>query len=198
MLRYVDRIYVTRTLNDIFGFDWDFAIDWQDIREDQVTVRGRLTVRTAGGSAIEKCQYGGAQIKFNKKSKKPVSIADDLKAAGSDALKKCATLLGIGLDLSEGQAKSGQLLAAQQGNGRIVSSRNGSKPSTPVTVTEDVRNLLRKNQINEDAVLVWLGEKYSRSFETLEDVPEAGLRRILERLKDDPASFVSEMMFVKR
>jgi hypothetical protein len=49
-----------------------------------------------------KTQFGGADIKRHAsgaKSGRPLSIADDYKAAASDALKKCASLLGIGLDL---------------------------------------------------------------------------------------------------
>ena len=45
--------------------------------------------------------FGGSDIARHRETQKPVSIADDLKAAASDALKKCATLFGIGLHLYE-------------------------------------------------------------------------------------------------
>src|SRR5205085_662824 len=54
------------------------------------------------GQTIVKTQFGGAEIKRHAsgpRSGRPLSIADDYKAAASDALKKCASLLGIGLDL---------------------------------------------------------------------------------------------------
>lgn len=99
---YVEHGYVTERLNLVFGFNWDFEIVDKQILEDEVVVEARLTVRTPGGQTIVKTQFGGADIKRHSsgpKSGRPLSIADDFKAAGSDALKKCASLLGIGLDL---------------------------------------------------------------------------------------------------
>lgn len=101
-LAYVEHGYVTELLNKVFGFNWDFEITDKQILEDEVLVEARLTVRTPAGQTIVKTQFGGADIKrftTGPKSGRPLSIADDYKAAGSDALKKCASLLGIGLDL---------------------------------------------------------------------------------------------------
>jgi hypothetical protein len=99
---YVEHGYVTERLNLVFGFNWDFEIVDKQILEDEVIVEARLTVRTPGGQTIVKTQFGGADIKrhaLGPKNGRPLSIADDYKAAASDALKKCASLLGIGLDL---------------------------------------------------------------------------------------------------
>src|SRR4051812_41315436 len=99
---YVEHGYVTERLNLVFGFNWDFEVTDKQILEDEVIVEARLTVRTPGGQTILKTQFGGAEIKRHAsgaKSGRPLSIADDYKAAASDALKKCASLLGIGLDL---------------------------------------------------------------------------------------------------
>ena len=99
---YVEHGYVTERLNLVFGFNWDFEIVDKQMLDDEVIVEARLTVRTPGGQTIVKTQFGGAEIKRHAsgaKSGRPLSIADDYKAAASDALKKCASLLGIGLDL---------------------------------------------------------------------------------------------------
>ncbi|HKP51479.1 MAG TPA: Rad52/Rad22 family DNA repair protein [Chloroflexia bacterium] len=99
---YVEHGYVTERLNMVFGFNWDFEIIDKQILEDEVIVEAKLTVRTPKGQTIVKTQFGGADIKRHASGPKmgrPLSIADDYKAAGSDALKKCASLLGIGLDL---------------------------------------------------------------------------------------------------
>ncbi len=99
---YVEHGYVTERLNLVFGFNWDFDIVDKQILEDEVIVEAKLTVRTPKGQTIVKTQFGGADIKRHTSGAKmgrPLSIADDYKAAGSDALKKCASLLGIGLDL---------------------------------------------------------------------------------------------------
>ncbi len=97
-LSYVEVGYVINTLNQVFGWDWDFRILDQQIGNKQVWVRGELTVRLRGHT-ITKGQYGGSEIKFNRTSGEPVGIADDLKAAASDCLKKCASLLGIAGDV---------------------------------------------------------------------------------------------------
>lgn len=96
-LEYVEVGYVISTLNQIFGWDWDFIILDQQIGKKQVWVRGELTVRLRGHS-ITKGQYGGSDIKLNRQGQ-PLSIADDLKAASSDCLKKCASMLGIAGDV---------------------------------------------------------------------------------------------------
>jgi hypothetical protein len=98
MINYVEVGYVINLLNQAFGWDWDFRIQEQQIGKVQVWVRGELTVRLKGHEIV-KGQYGGADIKMNKTTGQPVSIADDLKAAASDCLKKCASLLGVAGDL---------------------------------------------------------------------------------------------------
>jgi hypothetical protein len=57
-------------------------------------VLGRLA--TCG---IVKTQFGSSAITRAKETGETVSLADDLKAAATDALKKCATQLGVGLYL---------------------------------------------------------------------------------------------------
>jgi recombination DNA repair RAD52 pathway protein len=97
MLSYVEIGYVVNILNQVFGWDWDFRIIEQQIGQRQVWVRGELTVRLKDHS-VTKSQYGGSDIKFNRNSE-AISIADDLKAAASDCLKKCASLLGVASDV---------------------------------------------------------------------------------------------------
>jgi hypothetical protein len=98
VLDYVEIGYVVNILNQAFGWDWDFRITEQQIGRKQVWVRGELTVRLQE-KVITKAQYGGADIKFNRSTGETVSIADDLKAAASDCLKKCASLLGVAGDI---------------------------------------------------------------------------------------------------
>jgi hypothetical protein len=97
-LDYVEVGYIIDLLNRAFGWDWDFRITAEQIGKAQVWVRGELSVHFSDHIVI-KAQYGGASIKMNKTTNSPVSIADDLKAAASDALKKCASLLGVAGDV---------------------------------------------------------------------------------------------------
>lgn len=93
---YLETHTVIQRLNDALAGDWSFTIEKYEIREDvnEVIVLGRLDA-----ADVSKMQIGSAQLKRNRTSGEPVSIGDDLKAAASDSLKKCATLLGVGLHL---------------------------------------------------------------------------------------------------
>lgn len=96
-LSYVEVGYVVNVLNRAFGWNWDFRVIEQQIGKKQVWVRGELTVRV-DGNPIVKSQYGGSDIRLGR-SGESVNIADDLKTAASDCLKKCASLLGIAGDI---------------------------------------------------------------------------------------------------
>ena len=119
---YVSGGYVKKCLNLMFGWDWDFEIIDQIIQFGEVVVKGRLTCRT-GTKTIVKTQFGNKEIVFkttvekdeygktvmvDKKGRKvpkkistdqPLSIGNDMKAAATDALKKCASEIGIAADV---------------------------------------------------------------------------------------------------
>lgn len=97
---YVTVSYVTKVLNYTFGWNWDFEVVEQGRESNQVWVKGRLTVRGQDqGQVISKTQFGRADIKFKKDSKDMLDYGNDLKAAASDALKKCASMFGVASDL---------------------------------------------------------------------------------------------------
>lgn len=107
---YVEGHYCIKWLNFNFGWNWDYEIVIQptaseivqliDKKIDQVWVTGKLTVHSSDNKySIVKTQGGKADIKYLKNSRTPVSIGDDLKAAATDALKKCASLLGFASDV---------------------------------------------------------------------------------------------------
>lgn len=97
---YVSGSYVKKVLNLMFGWDWDFQVLEQIANVDlgEIVVKGRLTVRS-GGKTIVKEQFGNKEIVFKKGTKTPLSFGNDLKAAATDALKKCANDLGIAQDV---------------------------------------------------------------------------------------------------
>lgn len=123
--KYVTGVRVKKVLNLMFGWNWDFIIDKFDVNMDakQVIVLGKLAVRT-GGQEIIKTQFGRADIKFKTETRKdekgniikelnkfnemkpkkvptniPLDLGNDLKAAATDALKKCASEFGIASDV---------------------------------------------------------------------------------------------------
>lgn len=97
---YVTGSYITKALNFVFGWNWDFEVMEHGVQGDQIWVKGRLTVRgTKEGEQIVKTQFGRADIKFKKDTKVMLDFGNDLKAATTDAMKKCASLLGIASDI---------------------------------------------------------------------------------------------------
>jgi hypothetical protein len=97
---YVTVSYVQRVLDYVFGWNWDFEIVEHGKEADHVWVLGRLTVRSSDGKhAITKTQFGRSEVKHKKDTKEYLDYGNDLKAASSDALKKCASMLGIARDI---------------------------------------------------------------------------------------------------
>jgi recombination DNA repair RAD52 pathway protein len=96
---YVTGVYVKKVLNLMFGWNWDFEVEKFDINIEarQCIVLGKLTCRV-GENRIVKMQFGRADMKF-KKSGEPLDLGNDLKAATTDALKKCASEIGIASDI---------------------------------------------------------------------------------------------------
>jgi hypothetical protein len=105
---YVTGGYVKKMLNLMFGWDWDFEITDEKIliEAGEVVVKGRLTCRV-GDKTIVKMQFGNKDIMFKNdwvdgkkvKTNIPLSVGNDMKAAATDCLKKCAAELGIASDI---------------------------------------------------------------------------------------------------
>ena len=115
MLSYIETHAVISRLNE--GCDaWSFEVTRHEIHEAEVVVLGRLTA-----DGVVKMAFGGSSITRGQDGE-PVSLADDLKAASSDALKKTASLLGVGLELYGGGNGHGE----KNGNGNGHAAGNGS------------------------------------------------------------------------
>jgi hypothetical protein len=122
-LDYVEGATVIQRLNEALDCDWTFEVIEHRVDEQEVLVLGRLS---HGG--ISKMQFGRSTITRTKSDESVVSLGDDLKAAATDALKKCATLLGVGLFLYvDTTAKAPPppstaqpAASASNGNGRIT------------------------------------------------------------------------------
>ena len=99
VLDYVEGHTVIQRLNDAFDGLWSFEILKCKIleKEDEVVVLGRLSAE-----GVVKCQFGASRITRSKETGEIISLSDDLKAAATDSLKKCATMLGVGLHLYNG------------------------------------------------------------------------------------------------
>ena len=109
MLSYIDTPLVIERLNTAFAGDWSFRIVSHEVTDAEVLVLGELE---AGG--VVKQQFGGKDREDN------VPLGDTAKAAASDAVKKCATLLGVGLELYVKENGSGQ--SSESGSGSTGNS----------------------------------------------------------------------------
>jgi len=91
-LSYVETHAVIARLNEAADFDWSFEVVKYEVMAAEVLVLGKLTI-----DGITKMAFGGSSVTQDN-SGKEVSLADDLKAATSDALKKASSLYGVGLE----------------------------------------------------------------------------------------------------
>src|ERR1044071_9348964 len=94
VLDYIEGCAVIQRLNECFDAEWIFEIQDHRVYDDEVVVLGNLTAQ-----GVAKSQFGKSRIKRAKKDNSIISLGDDLKAAATDCLKKCATLFGVGLHL---------------------------------------------------------------------------------------------------
>jgi hypothetical protein len=89
----------------MFGFAWNFEVKAfeTNLIARQAIVHGRLTCNGANGVQIIKEQFGRVDLKFRKGTDIPLDLGNDLKAATTDALKKCAAELGVAMDVYSGE-----------------------------------------------------------------------------------------------
>jgi len=96
-LTYVETHNYIERLNEAYDGRWDFEVLEHQVLDAEVVVLGRLVA-----DGVTKTAFGGSSRTVSRDSGEALSLADDLKAAASDALKKCCSLLGLGLHLYGG------------------------------------------------------------------------------------------------
>lgn len=119
---YVTGTYVKKVLNYTFGWAWSFEVKDKGREGKLVWVLGKLTIVNPKTfqPMIVKEQFGRADLKTKRDSKDEyLDYGNDLKAASTDALKKCAAELGIASDIygknefREVKATGGKVAAEQ-------------------------------------------------------------------------------------
>jgi len=116
VLDYIEGCAVIQRLNECFDADWIFEIQEHRIYDEEVVVLAKLTAQ-----GVSKSQFGKSRITRSKKDSSIISLGDDLKAAATDCLKKCATLFGVGLHLYFGVPPAGA-----NGNGHVNGNGSGN------------------------------------------------------------------------
>ena len=157
-LAYVSGHTVIQRLNDAFESAWSFEITTHEIHQDEVIVIGKLTAE-----GITKTQFGSSRITKNRETGEMVSLADDLKAATTDALKKCATLFGVGLHLyadkplsqvSDTTTKKGNGGDSNSGNGGNGKGRLTSKQHSFLLKLANEKGMTKK-ELNDQSVEIY-------------------------------------------
>ena len=131
---YVTGAYVKKVLNYIFAWMWDFEIREHGKEDTLVWVLGRLTIKNRSGKPmIVKEQFGRAEIKFKRGTKSTLDFGNDLKAAATDSLKKCASELGIASDIY-GKEEFKEIQQVDKG---FIPPVNGDKPALKIKAGPD-------------------------------------------------------------
>lgn len=160
-LTYVDGEMVVSRLNEVLGFDgWSFEVIDVTVLEDEVWARGRMTVYTekrtvireqAGGQIINRTRGTPARPYVPADGDRPeqpavpaqkgqiIELNNDIKGAITDCLKKCATLVGVGLYLYDPQERrevEAEMKAEKRGGSAPKAPVSGAAPtSSPTTGT---------------------------------------------------------------
>jgi hypothetical protein len=101
-LLYISGEQVVSRLNEVLGVSgWSFRILHQEIHAeaDEVWALGEM-VAEIDGKTVTRQQFGSQKVKRSRSTGAPLDLGFDLKGAATDAMKKCASLLGVGLYLS--------------------------------------------------------------------------------------------------
>lgn len=131
-LEYIDGEQAISRLNETIGFlAWSFRIVEHGIHAeaDECWALGELTV-TVGDRRVTRQQFGSQKVKRSRTSGMPLDIGFDLKGAATDALKKCATLIGCALYLYEKESPGDRVVAPGNGSRPAADSGPKSMPSS--------------------------------------------------------------------
>jgi hypothetical protein len=99
---FISGEQVISRLNEVLGVaGWSFRVLRQEVHAeaDEVWALGEL-VASIDGQTVTRQQFGSQKIKRSRSTGVPLDLGFDLKGATTDALKKCASWLGVGLYLS--------------------------------------------------------------------------------------------------
>ncbi len=164
---YVTGGYIKKCLNLMFGWDWDFEILDEKILYGEAIVKGKLTCRS-NDKTIIKMQFGNKDIMYRKQNAEeiskgleriPLSIGNDLKAAATDCLKKCAAEIGISADIYN----------KEDFNEIKVDTSNGYNLESLKCLYAEKINLIPENEIENICRIIDNQEKlsYKKAIENL-------------------------------
>lgn len=149
---YVTGGYVRKCLNLMFGWDWSFEIIEQLVMHGEAIVKGKLTCNS-NGKTIVKMQFGNKDIAYKKEPDKdgnriPLSIGNDLKAAATDCLKKCAAEIGIAADIYNKEDFTPiEVVSTQEIFDELVYWFNLKKGSLPLDILSNTERIIETKEV---------------------------------------------------
>ena len=160
-LQYVEAHEYIHRLNEAFGVAWSFQIIQHEVLDQEVLVVGKLTTH-----GFVKMAFGGSSITKAKDSGAIISIADDLKAAATDAFKKSCSFLGLGLHLyQDGNGKGSVNNQSAHGhNNGSTRSDNGNGRLTSRQL-EAILSIGRDNGLDREQIRQMSLDRFSRNLE---------------------------------
>ncbi len=178
-LSYVEAHTVIRRLNRLheFGLTWDWVVTHEDVKkvgegEELMVVRGVLTIPGMGsreGYGVQRISARGGE--------------DLVKGASSDALKKAATLFGVGLELYGPDYEEDQEKPRQQ-----AQRPQPAPPAPAAQVEERARARATENDALTDAKVAF-AEEAGREVKTNPDDPQS--RASMAKMQRLAASLLS-------
>jgi hypothetical protein len=154
-LSYVPTFAVVERLNEGCT-EWSFEIVKHELVGDEMIVIGKLAA-----DGVVKMAFGGATVSRSREGF-VVDLGDTAKAAASDALKKAASLLGVGLELHRGGAPATVTTSA-------ANETKAQAPAAPavgdrITTKQlaAIQSVTRKQDIGRDDLAAMLGERFSK------------------------------------
>ena len=150
---YVAGSYVTQVLNSLFGFKWSFEVltSMEDAFKvatstGTVVVQGRLKV-IIGDEWVTKEQYGRKDVAFKKGTKEPLDFGNDMKAAATDAKKKCASELGLFADVYAKEDFFEATIVEQVNETEIISEVDLLKEIKDAKTVDELKSIMDKTPL---------------------------------------------------
>lgn len=196
-LSYIEGHTAIEILNQTFNYNWSFEIISEQVFEAEtsgsspnrkiVKILGQLTVPGFG----VKQQYGSSQLVGG-----PDVQEDAFKAAATDALKKCATLLGVAKELynedekgakqntSGNQSSTNQSTGTNQNTGS--SGKNTQNYNLKPEYTNEISSLKKKLGISDNSELNKYVEMATNGKnKTYKEIDNTNAQAVINQMKAD-------------
>lgn len=194
LFSYVEGAEYIKRLNEAFDGVWSFEVVEHCVNARDVVVIGRIVAE-----GCTKIAFGGAMITTSHQNPgEPLNLADDLKSAATDALKKAASLFGIGLHLygsDNGHHDVGvvplHVSKPPEASPKKARKRSRGAKSPSSETAKDTTNMLTERQFN---AIMAIGRALGWTTDALRDraIESHGVP-VRELSKADASAFIGEL-----